>query len=158
MSDLTTAILEFTKPNLKKRLFLALNYPVKPEPEIVPHVPEHLKYMAEHEDKVFLSGPFIKSGRLVDEGLMILKTDREEYALEFMYNEPLVKRGLRRFELKVWEIREGSLTVRISAATSRCSLPDYFAGSTVIRNSQNISRRQKGKAWWFAGCSECVPF
>jgi hypothetical protein len=39
-----------------------------------------------------------------------------------MYNEPLVKRGLRRFELKVWEIREGSLTVRISAATSRCSL------------------------------------
>jgi hypothetical protein len=78
--------------------------------------------MAEHEDKVFLSGPFIKSGRLVDEGLMILKTDREEDALEFMYNEPLVNRGLRRFELKVWEIREGSLTVRISAATSRYSL------------------------------------
>jgi uncharacterized protein YciI len=122
MNDLTTAILELTKPNLKKRLFLAFNYPIKPEPEVVPHVPEHLKYMAEHEDKVFLSGPFIKSGRLVDEGLMILKTDREEDALEFMYNEPLVKRGLRRFELKVWEIREGSLTVRISAATSRCSL------------------------------------
>src|SRR5580658_1476385 len=122
MSDLTTAILELTKPNLKKRRFLALNYPIKPEPEIVPHVPEHLKYMAEHEDKVFLSGPFIQSGRLVDEGLMILKTDREEDALEFMYNEPLVKRGLRRFELKGWEIREGSLTVRISAATSTCSL------------------------------------
>jgi uncharacterized protein YciI len=122
MSDLTAAILELTKTNLKKRLFVALNYPIKPEPEIVPHVPEHLKYMAEHEDKVFLSGPFIKSGRLVDEGLMILKTDREEDALEFMYNEPLVKRGLRRFELKVWEIREGSLTIRISAATSRCSL------------------------------------
>ncbi len=122
MSDLTAAILELTKPNLKKWLFVALNYPMKPEPEIVPHVPEHLKYMGAHEDKVFLSGPFIKSGRLVDEGLMILKSDHEEGALEFMCNEPLVKRGLRRFELKVWEIREGSLTVRISAATSRCSL------------------------------------
>jgi uncharacterized protein YciI len=122
MSDVTAAILELIKPNLKKRLFVALNYPTKPEPDIIPHVPEHLKYMAEHEDMVFLSGPFIKSGRLVDEGLIILNTDREEDALEFMSNEPLVKRGLRRFELKVWEIREGSLTVRVSAATSRCSL------------------------------------
>jgi uncharacterized protein YciI len=122
MSELTSAILELIKPNLKKRLFVALNYPIKPEPEIIPYVPEHLRYMAEHEDKVFLSGPFIKPGRLVDEGLIILNTDREEDALEFMSNEPLVKRGLRRYELKIWEIREGSLTVRISAATSRCSL------------------------------------
>jgi hypothetical protein len=53
---------------------------------------------------------------------MILNTDREEDALEFMSNEPLVKRGLRRFELKVWEIREGMLSIRISAATSRCFL------------------------------------
>lgn len=102
MSDVAGAILELMKPNLKRRLFVALNYPVKPEAEIVPYVPEHLKYMAAHEDKVFLSGPFIKPGRLVD--------------------EPLVKRGLRRFELNVWEIREGTLTIRISAATSKFSL------------------------------------
>jgi hypothetical protein len=78
--------------------------------------------MSAHEDKVFLSGPFIKTGRLVDEGLMILNADQEEEALEFMSNEPLVKRGLRRFDLKVWEIREGSLTIRISAATTKFSL------------------------------------
>ena len=123
MNDVASAIVDLTKPNLKKRLFVVLNYPIKPEPEIVPHLPEHLKYMAEHEDKVFLSGPFIKTGLLVDEGLMILNTDREEDALEFMSNEPLVKRGLRRFELKVWEIREVTLTVRISAATRKFSLP-----------------------------------
>lgn len=122
MNDVASAIVELTKPNLKKRLFVALNYPIKPEPEIVPHLPEHLKYMAEREDKVFLSGPFIKMGLLVDEGMMILNADREEDALEFMSNEPLVKRGLRRFELKVWEIREGTLTVRISAATGKFSL------------------------------------
>lgn len=122
MSEVTAAIVDLTKPNLKKRLFVALNYPIKPEAEIVPYLPEHLKYMVEHEERVFLSGPFIKAGRLVDEGLMILKTDREEDALEFMSNEPLVKRGLRRFELKVWEIREGTLTVGISAAKSSCTL------------------------------------
>ena len=122
MSDAAAAILELIKPNLKKRLFVALNYPVKPEAEIVPYVPEHLKYMSAHEDKVFLSGPFIKTGRLVDEGLMILNADQEEEALEFMSNEPLVKRGLRRFDLKVWEIREGTLTIRISAATTKFSL------------------------------------
>jgi uncharacterized protein YciI len=122
MSDIATDILELIQPNLRKRLFVALNYPIKPEPEILPHVPEHLKYMTEHEDQVFLSGPFIKPGRLVDEGLIILKCDREDDAVEFMANEPLVKRGLRRFELKVWEIREGSLTVRISAAKSSAVL------------------------------------
>jgi hypothetical protein len=31
---------------------------------------------------------------LVEEGLMILNTDQEDEALEFMSNEPLVKRGL----------------------------------------------------------------
>jgi uncharacterized protein YciI len=122
MSDAAAAILELIKPNLKKRLFVALNYPVKPEAGIVPHVPEHLRYMAAHEDKVFLSGPFIKPGRLVDEGLMILNTDQEDEALEFTSNEPLVKRGLRRFDLKVWEIREGTLAIRVSAATSKFSL------------------------------------
>ena len=122
MSDVTTEILELIQPNLRKRLFVALNYPVKPEAEILAHVPEHLRYMTEHEDQVFLSGPFVKPGRLVDEGLIILKTDREEDALEFMANEPLVKRGLRRFELRLWEIREGSLTVRMSAARSSASL------------------------------------
>lgn len=122
MSDVSAAILELIKPNLKKRLLVAFNYPVKPEAEIVPYVSEHLKYMAAHEDKVFLSGPFIKPGRLVDEGLMILNTDQEDQALEFMSNEPLVKRGLRRFDLKIWEIREGTLTIRVSAATKKFSL------------------------------------
>ena len=58
MSDATAAVQELIKPSLKKRLLVALNYAVKPEAGIVPHLAERLKYMEEHEDNVFLSGPF----------------------------------------------------------------------------------------------------
>ena len=71
MSDATAAVQELIRPSLKKWLLVALNYAVKPEAEIVPHLAEHLKYMAEQEDKVFLSGPFFKEGRLTGEGLII---------------------------------------------------------------------------------------
>src|ERR1700723_1568753 len=80
MSDLRATILELSKPN-PKTLIVAINYAIKPEPEIMPYVPEHLKYMAEHEDRVFLSGPFIKPERLVNAGLIIFNSDREEDAL-----------------------------------------------------------------------------
>jgi hypothetical protein len=78
--------------------------------------------MERHEDKIFLSGPFIKEGALVDQGMTILHSHNEEEAAEFMRNEPLIKHGLRRFELRLWEIREGTLSVRISAANSQGSL------------------------------------
>ena len=42
--------------------------------------------------------------------------------MQFVSDEPLVNLGLRRYDLKVWQIQEGSLTIRISAATSKFSL------------------------------------
>jgi hypothetical protein len=33
-----------------------------------------------------------------------------------MRNEPLIKHGLRRFELRLWEVREGALSIRTYAA------------------------------------------
>jgi uncharacterized protein YciI len=85
-------------------------------------VPEHLTYMEQHEDKIFFSGPFIKEGALVDQGMTILHSDNEEEAAEFMRNEPLIKHGLCRFELRLWEVREGTLSIRISVAESQGSL------------------------------------
>jgi uncharacterized protein YciI len=114
-------IQELIAPNLRKRLFVAFSYPTAPQEEIIPHIPEHLRYMAAHEDKIFVSGPFVKEGQLVGEGMTIILTDREVDAAEFMRNEPFIKRGLRRFELKLWEMREGTLTVqtRLSDASFR---------------------------------------
>jgi uncharacterized protein YciI len=113
---------ELIAPNLRKRLYVAFSYPTVPQEEIIPHIPEHLRYMATHEDKVFISGPFVREAQLVGEGMTIILTAREVDAAEFMRNEPFVKRGLRRFELKLWEMREGTLTVKTRLSESSFSL------------------------------------
>jgi hypothetical protein len=39
-----------------------------------------------------------------------------------MENEPFIKRGLRRFELKVWELREGTVSIRTKLSETRFDL------------------------------------
>jgi uncharacterized protein YciI len=84
MSDLMDEIQQLIKPNLRKRLYVAFSYPVAPVEEIVPHIPEHLRYMMEFEDQVFLSGPFITEGQLVGEGMTVLHASSAEEAARFM--------------------------------------------------------------------------
>jgi uncharacterized protein YciI len=122
MSDLMDEIQQLIKPNLRKRLYVAFSYPVAPVEEIVPHIPEHLRYMMEFEDQVFLSGPFIMEGQLVGEGMTVLHASSAEEAARFMENEPFIKRGLRRFELKVWELREGTVSIRTKLSETRFDL------------------------------------
>lgn len=117
-TEVIKEIQELTAPNLRKRLYVAFSYPTASQEDIIPHIPEHLRYMAANEDRVFLSGPFVREGQLVGEGMTIILTDREVDAAEFMRNEPFVKRGLRRFELKLWEMREGTLTVQTRLSES----------------------------------------
>jgi len=115
-------IRHLTEPNLRKRVFVAFSYPIIATELIVPHVPEHLRYMAEAEDQIFLSGPFIREGQIVGEGMTILHADSEVKAAEFMRNEPLVRRGLRRFDLKLWELREGTISVATRLSESKVIL------------------------------------
>jgi hypothetical protein len=77
--------------------------------------------MEANEDKIFLSGPFIKEGQLVGEGLTVLRVDSEHDAHALMQAESLIKHDVRRYELKVWEVREGSLS--FETKLSRTKLP-----------------------------------
>lgn len=122
MSDIQNEIQQLIQPNLRKRLFVAFSYPVAPIEEIVPHIPEHLRYMMEFEDQVFLSGPFVTEGQPVGEGMTVLLAETEEDAAKFMRNEPFIRRGLRRFEIKSWELREGTLTVTAKLSQSSFGL------------------------------------
>jgi uncharacterized protein YciI len=116
--DVQAEIQRLIEPNLRKRLFVAFSYPVAPVAEIVPYIPEHLRYMMEYEDRVFLSGPFINEGQLVGEGMTVLYAATKEDAAKFMDNEPFIRRGLRRYEIKLWELREGTLTVKTRLSES----------------------------------------
>lgn len=93
MSELTDTIARMNAPALRKKFYVALIFPLASEEEMLPHVPEHLEYMMAHEDQIFLSGPFVKPGHLVDESLTVFHAENEEQAAEFMRNEPLTKRG-----------------------------------------------------------------
>ena len=113
-------IADLLKPMLKKRLFVALSKAVAPAEQMLPHVAEHLRYMnrLEAEGFLFASGPFLQEGVLVGDGLTILQTDTIEQARALMDAEPLTAAGFRRYELRPWELREGRITVTLSASAS----------------------------------------
>ncbi|WP_133650316.1 YciI family protein [Paraburkholderia flava] len=122
MSDLQAEIQRLVEPNLRQRFYVAFSYPVASVEETMPHIPEHIRYLIEHEDKVFLSGPFVTEGHIVGEGMTVLYAESEQEATQFMDNEPFIRRGLRRYELKRWELREGTLSVRTRLSASRFEL------------------------------------
>ena len=111
-------------PMLKKVLFAALNKAVATSDEMMPYVADHLRYMNELEERglLFASGPFIKEGVVVGDGLTILRTADIDEARRLMEDEPLVRRGLRRFELHRWELREGRISVNLNASRSAFDL------------------------------------
>ncbi len=113
-------VAQLLKTMLRKRLFAALNKAVAAQDEMLPFLAEHLEYMnrLEKEGKLFASGPFIREGVLVGDGLTILQVNTLEEAKALMENEPLIKRGLRTFDLHLWELREGRMTFQLSASTS----------------------------------------
>jgi uncharacterized protein len=113
-------IAELLKPMLKKRLFVALSKAVARPEQMLPFVAEHLEYMnqLENEGKLFASGPFIQEGVLVGDGLTILQTTTLEEARALISAEPLIKRGLREFDLRPWELREGRMMITLNSSTS----------------------------------------
>lgn len=118
------AVAELLAPMLRKTLFVALNRVVAPASEIAPFVADHLVYMnkLEADGLLWASGPFIEEGVLVGDGLTILSTPTIEAAESLMREEPLIKRRLRTFELRKWELREGRMTITLHASTSAYSL------------------------------------
>ena len=60
---MTTAadVRDLTENALKKQFYIALQYPNASEEAMLGLVRDHLSYMSEHEDKVFLSGPLLKA-------------------------------------------------------------------------------------------------
>lgn len=131
--DANEKIAELLKPMLKKRLFVALSKAIARPEVMLPFVADHLTYMnhLEHEGKLFASGPFIQEGVLVGDGLTILQTSTIEEARALMQAEPLIQRGLRGFDLRPWELREGRMTIAVNASTSTYRLdgPDLMVAN-----------------------------
>jgi uncharacterized protein YciI len=122
MSVLHAEIQRLVAPNLRKRLYVAFSYPVASVEETMPHIAQHTHYLVEHEDMVFLSGPFVTEAHIVGEGMTVLYAATEKEAAEIMDNEPFIRRRLRRYELKFWELREGTLSIKMHLSATRFAL------------------------------------
>jgi len=117
-------VAELLAPMLKKTLFAAISRVAAPASAIEPFVADHLAYMnsLEAEGHLWASGPFIEEGVLLGDGLTILSTSTFEEARQVLEEEPLIKRGLRTYELRKWELREGRIDISLLASVSRYSL------------------------------------
>jgi uncharacterized protein len=115
----------FLAKTIKRHLWVVIARVNADADAIAPHVDEHLEYMAklEREGKLWASGPFLVPGVLVGDGLTILRADTEDEAKALIDEEPLTKRNMRTYELRLWELREGRITVEVNASTGIAALP-----------------------------------
>jgi uncharacterized protein YciI len=83
----------------------------------LPLLPDHLNYMIDLEKRgmLFASGPF-QAGKdlLPGTGMTILKVGSLEEAEAIAREDPLNKSGLRTFEVRTWQLNEGSFTVTVN--------------------------------------------
>jgi uncharacterized protein len=117
MSELQDRINEITGRMLKRELYVVLTTPTRPMSELLPLLPDHLHYMInlEKHGTLFASGPFLAGKDLLPGmGMTILRAGSLEEAEAIAGEDPLNKSGLRTFEVRTWQLNEGSFTVTVN--------------------------------------------
>ncbi len=116
MSELQDRINALSEPMLQKIFYVVLSTPLRPMSELEPLLPEHLNYMIGLEKRgvLFASGPFLADEQLAaGHGLTILRVSSREEAEAIARDDPFNKSGLRSFEVRTWQLNEGSFTVTV---------------------------------------------
>ncbi|MGB8403750.1 MAG: YciI family protein [Mycobacterium sp.] len=123
-SDHSAEVNTLLQSMLRKRLWVALTTLCTDQAGVLPHRAEHLRWMSQREvdGVLWASAPFPAEGVVIGDGMTILNVATEEAARALMDDEPLIRRGLRTYELRAWELREGRITVELSASTSQFRL------------------------------------
>ena len=117
MSALQDRINELTSHMLQKVFYVVLTTPIKPMSEISLLLPDHLAYMIDLEKRglLFASGPFLAGKDLLPgTGMTILRAGSFEEAEAIAREDPLNKGGMRTFEVRTWQLNEGSFTVTVN--------------------------------------------
>ena len=117
MSALQDEINELNSRMLQKMLSVVFTTPIKPMSELLPLLPDHLKYMIDLEKRgiLFASGPFL-AGKDVPpgSGMTILRVGSLDEAEAIAREDPFYKSGMRTFVVKTWQLNEGSFTVTVN--------------------------------------------
>jgi uncharacterized protein YciI len=117
MSQLQDRINELNSHMLQKIFYVVLTTPLKPMNELMTLLPEHLAYMIDLEKRgiLFASGPFLASeDTLAGAGMTILRASSLAEAKAIASEDPFNKSGMRAFEVRAWQLNEGSYTVTVN--------------------------------------------
>jgi uncharacterized protein YciI len=118
MSDLQDRISALNARMLQKHFYVVLTTPLKPMSELATLLPEHLTYMIDLEKRgiLFASGPFIKGPNVAEEGngMTIIRASSFEEAQAIAGRDPFNASGMRSFEIREWQLNEGSYTVTVN--------------------------------------------
>ena len=101
---------------IQKRFYVVLTTPRKPMSELATVLPEHLEYMIGLEKKgvLFASGPFLAGEQVVPgSGMTILRASSLEEAKATAEQDPFHSSGMRTFEIREWQLNEGSYTLTL---------------------------------------------
>ena len=126
MSELQEKANELQAHMLQKRLYVVLTTPLKSMSELMALLPEHLNYMIglEKRDVLFASGPFLTGEQVAPgSGMTILRASSFEEAKAIAEQDPFHVSGIRAFEIREWQINEGSYTLTLH----------YSDGSYVLK-------------------------
>ncbi len=102
---------------LQKTLYVVLTTPVRPMSELAELLPQHLRYMIELEKRgiLFASGPFLADEHVAaGSGMTILRAASRAEAEAIASKDPFNESGMRTFEIRTWQLNEGSFTVTIN--------------------------------------------
>jgi hypothetical protein len=117
MSELQDRINELNSRMLQKVFYVVFTTPLKPMSEMMSLLPEHLNYMIDLEKRgiLFASGPFLADEHVqAGAGMTILRASSREEAEAIAGQDPFNKSGMRAFEVRAWQLNEGSYTVTIN--------------------------------------------
>ena len=117
MSERQSRADELQRRMLQKVFYAVFTTPLRPMSELATVLPEHLEYMIDLEKRgiLFASGPFLADEHVqAGTGMTIIRASSREEAEAIARQDPFNKSGMRSFEIRAWQLNEGSFTVTLN--------------------------------------------
>jgi uncharacterized protein YciI len=107
------------RARMLKLKFYAITWTTQPHQtpdENIATLPDHIDYLLDLERRgiLFASGPMHEAdGTRTKYGMSVVRAASWDDAVAIAENEPFVKRGLRSYQILVWELNEGSISLEV---------------------------------------------
>jgi len=105
------------------------------EAEVMEFAGEHIQWMLKYipQGLFVLAGPYLNAQGQFDDGLCIMRSDREETLETILQEDPFYQRGIRTYQIRAWDYHVDTQGYRINFS------PELAAAWGV---SAEVSQRQ----------------